>query len=37
MWFRKDRTAYNTRVQNYNPNAYGGYLWPIQYVYLEEQ
>lgn len=37
LWFRKDRTGYRTRVQNYNPNAYGGYLWSIQYVALSEQ
>ena len=35
--FRKDRFAINTdRVQNYNANALGGYLWSTQYCSINE-
>jgi ABC-type transport system substrate-binding protein len=37
--FRKDRIAYATRIKNYNPNDIGGavWLWPLPYVYVEEE
>ncbi len=35
--FRQDRFAINTeRVQNYNANAYGGYLWSAVYTSIVE-
>ncbi len=34
--FRKDRTAYNTRIHNYYPNALGGLLWSIPYVWVAQ-
>ncbi len=34
--FRKDRTAYQTRIHNYYPNALGGLLWSIPYVWVSE-
>lgn len=35
--FRQDRFAINSeRVQNYNANAYGGYLWSVQYASISE-
>ena len=35
--FRKDRFAINTdRVQNYNANAYGGYLWSVSYCSINQ-
>ena len=35
--FRQDRFAINSeRVQNYNANAYGGYLWSTQYASIPE-
>ena len=35
--FRQDRFAINSeRVQNYNANAYGGYLWSVQYASIVE-
>jgi peptide/nickel transport system substrate-binding protein len=35
LWFRKDRTAYNLRMHNYLPNAPGGLLWSIPFVYVD--
>ncbi len=35
--FRQDRFAINSeRVQNYHANAYGGYLWSVQYASIAE-
>jgi peptide/nickel transport system substrate-binding protein len=34
MWFRKDRTAYQTRVQNFEPNGNGGLLWWVPFGWL---
>jgi len=34
--FRQDRMAYNVRAVRYTPNAYGEFLWPIQYISIEE-
>ena len=36
LWFRKDRTAYNTRLNNFVPNAPGGLLWSIPYVFVTD-
>jgi peptide/nickel transport system substrate-binding protein len=33
--FRRDRTGYNVRMHNYFPNALGGLLWSIPYVWVE--
>jgi len=35
LWFRTDRTAYNVRMHNYLPNAPGGLLWTIPYVWVD--
>ncbi|HRA47649.1 MAG TPA: ABC transporter substrate-binding protein [Thermomicrobiales bacterium] len=35
LWFRKDRTAYNVRMHNFVPNAPGGLLWTIPYVWVD--
>jgi len=35
LWFRKDRTGYNTRLHNFVPNAPGGLLWSIPYVFVD--
>ena len=34
--FRKDRTAYNVRMHNFVPNAPGGLLWTMPYVWVEQ-
>jgi peptide/nickel transport system substrate-binding protein len=34
LWFRKQRTGYQTRIQNFNPNANGGLLWTIPYTWI---
>jgi ABC-type transport system substrate-binding protein len=34
--FRKDRTAYNVRMHNFTPNAPGGLLWSLPYVWIEQ-
>ncbi len=35
--FRQDRFAINSeRVENYHANAYGGYLWSVQYATISE-
>jgi peptide/nickel transport system substrate-binding protein len=34
--FRKDRTAYNVRMHNFTPNAPGGLLWSLPYVWVEQ-
>ena len=34
LWFRRDQTAYNTRLHNFNPNAFG-LLWSIPYVWVD--
>ena len=36
LWFRKDRTAYNTRLNNFVPNAPGGLLWSLPYVFVTD-
>lgn len=35
LWFRQGRTAYNTRLHNFVPNAPGGLLWSIPYVWVD--
>ncbi len=35
LWFRKDRTGYNTRMHNFVPNAPGGLLWTMPYVFVD--
>jgi len=37
LWFRKDATAYQTRVHNFVPhsNATGGPIWSIPYAWVE--
>jgi peptide/nickel transport system substrate-binding protein len=35
LWFRKDRTAYNVRMHNFVPNAPGGLLWSIPFVWVD--
>jgi peptide/nickel transport system substrate-binding protein len=35
LWFRKDRTGYQTRIHNYEPNGNGGLLWSVPYVWVE--
>jgi len=34
--FRYDRTAYNVRMHNFHPNAPGGLLWSLPYVWVEQ-
>lgn len=34
LWFRKDRTGYQTRVHNYEPNG-NGLLWSLPWVWVE--
>ncbi len=34
--FRYDRTAYNVRMHNFHPNAPGGLLWSMPYVWVEQ-
>lgn len=34
MWFRRDQTAFNARLHNFNPNGYG-LLWSIPYVWVD--
>ena len=34
LWFRRDQTAYSTRLHNFNPNAFG-LLWSIPYVWVD--
>jgi peptide/nickel transport system substrate-binding protein len=34
LWFRSDRTGYNKRMHNFVPNAPGGLLWSIPYVWV---
>jgi peptide/nickel transport system substrate-binding protein len=34
--FRKDRTAYNTRIHNFYPNALGGLLWSVPFLWVSE-
>ena len=36
LWFRKDRNAYNNRLHNFTPNAPGGLLWSIPFVWVDE-
>ena len=36
FWFRKDRTAYQTRLHNFHPNALGGLLWSIPFVWVAQ-
>ena len=35
LWFRIDRTGYNTRMHNFIPNAPGGLLWTMNYVWVD--
>ena len=34
LWFRKDRDAYNIRLNNFLPNGPGGLLWSIPFVWV---
>jgi len=34
LWFRSDRTGYNKRLHNFTPNAPGGLLWSIPFVWV---
>ena len=34
MWFREDRTAFNVRVHNFAPNAFG-LLWSLNWVWVD--
>lgn len=34
--FRYDRTAYNVRMRNFYPNAPGGLLWSLPYVWVQQ-
>ncbi len=34
LWFRKDRTAYQTRVGNFEPNGNGGLLWWMPWGFI---
>lgn len=35
-WFRSKRYAYQTRLQNFKPNAKGGLLWTLPYVWIKK-
>ena len=34
LWFRKDRTAYQTRIGNFEPNGNGGLLWWVPWGFV---
>jgi peptide/nickel transport system substrate-binding protein len=36
LWFRQDRTGYQTRLKNFEPNGNGGLLWWLPYGYIDE-
>lgn len=38
LWFRRDATAFQNRMHNYEPHANdrGGYLWSMPYVWVEQ-
>ncbi len=35
LWFTKEITAHTTRLHNFEPNATGGLLWSLPYVWVE--
>jgi peptide/nickel transport system substrate-binding protein len=35
LWFRKDRTGYQTRIHNFEPNGNGGLVWSLPWVWVE--
>jgi ABC-type transport system substrate-binding protein len=35
LWFRKDRTGYNIRLHNFVPNAPGGLVWSLPFVWVD--
>ena len=35
LWFRMGRTAYNNRLHNFTPNAPGGLLWSLPWVWVD--